>query len=182
VQPKISGFSPASGPVGTVVTINGTGFKGINKAWVGQTRNAVYRVLSDKQVQVTIPAGAKGGSIGIFNLKFAAYTATQFKVTGASAPAPTPTPAPTPSPTAPPQPTISTFSPASGGVGTVVTINGAGFTGLNQAWVGNAHGVPVRVISNTQVQVTIPAGATTGAIGIFNAQHAAFTATSFTMR
>jgi aryl-phospho-beta-D-glucosidase BglC (GH1 family) len=182
VQPKISGFSPATGPVGTVVTVNGTGFSSINKAWVGQTRGAAYRVLSDKQVQVTIPAGATGGHIGVFNLKYAAYTATAFKVTAGAAPAPTPTPTPTPSPTTAPQPTISTFSPASGGVGTVVTINGAGFTGLNQAWVGNAHGVPVRVISNTQVQVTIPAGGTTGAIGIFNSQHAAFTATSFVMK
>jgi aryl-phospho-beta-D-glucosidase BglC (GH1 family) len=179
VQQKISGFSPSSGPVGTVVTINGTGFTGINKAWVGQAHGAAYRVLSDKQVQVTIPAGATGGSIGIFNLKYAAFTATPFKVTSGGAPAPTPTP--TPAPGSPPQPTISTFSPTSGGVGTVVTINGSGFTGLNEAWVGNAHGVSVRVISNTQVQVTIPAGATTGAIGIFNTQHAAFTASSFTM-
>jgi hypothetical protein len=63
----------------------------------------------------------------------------------------------------------------------VVTINGTAFSGLNEAWVGNAHGVAVRVISSTQVQLTIPAGATTGAIGIFNSQHAAFTASSFTM-
>jgi hypothetical protein len=184
VQPKISSFSPASGPVGTVVTINGSGFSAVNKAWVGQTRNAGYRVISDKQVQVTIPAGASGGSIGVFNPKYAAYTATGFKVTsGTAKPAPTPKPTPTPSkPSASPQPTISSFSPVAGGVGTVVTIKGAGFTGLNQAWVGNAHGVSVKVISNTQVQLTIPAGATTGAIGIFNTQHAAFTPSAFTMR
>ena len=185
VQPTISGFSPASGPVGTVVTLNGAGFTGVNKAWVGQTHGAGYRVLSDKQVQVTIPAGATGGSIGIFNLKYAAFTATSFKVTSGTvtpAPTPVPTPTPSPTPTTAPQPTISTFSPSSGGAGTVVTINGSDFTGANQAWVGNAHGVSVRVISNTQVQLTIPADATTGAIGIFNSQHAAFTATSFTMR
>jgi aryl-phospho-beta-D-glucosidase BglC (GH1 family) len=181
VQQHISNFSPSSGPVGTVVTINGTGFTGINKAWVGQTQGAAYRVLSDQQVQVTIPAAATGGHIGIFNLKYAAFTATPFKVTAGTAPAPSPTPTPTPSPTVP-QPYISTFSPTSGGVGTVVTINGTGFTGLNQAWIGNARGVPVRVISSTQVQLTIPSGATTGAIGIFNTQHAAFTATSFTVR
>jgi endoglucanase len=175
VQPTISGFSPASGPVGSVVTLNGTGFTGINKAGVGQTSGAAYRVLSDKQVQVTIPAGSTGGTIGIFNSKYSAHTATAFKVTTGTAPTPTPTP------TTVPQPIISTFSPTSGGVGTVVTINGTDFTGLNEAWVGNVHGVAVRVISGTQVQVTIPAGATTGAIGIFNSQHAAFTASSFTM-
>jgi aryl-phospho-beta-D-glucosidase BglC (GH1 family) len=185
VQPSISGFSPASGPVGTVVTVNGTGFTGVNKAWMGKSHDVVYRVLSDRQVQVTIPAGATDGSIGLFNSKYAVFSATFFKVTSGTVtptPTPTPTPAPTPTTGAPPQPAISTFSPAAGGVGTVVTINGAGFTGLNQAWVGNAHGVAVRVISDSQVQVTIPTGATTGAIGIFNSQHAAFTATSFTMR
>jgi aryl-phospho-beta-D-glucosidase BglC (GH1 family) len=174
VQPTVSGFSPASGPVGTVVTVNGTGFSGVNKAWVGQTRGAVYRVISDKQVQVTIPSSATGGSIGLFNSKYSVFTATYFKVTTSTA---TPT-----TPTVVPQPTISNFSPTSGGAGTVVTINGADFTGLTQAWVGNARGVSVRVISSTQVQLTIPADATTGAIGIFNSQNAAFTATSFTMR
>ncbi|NJO13293.1 MAG: cellulase family glycosylhydrolase [Gammaproteobacteria bacterium] len=165
---------PELGPVGTVVTLNGTGFTGIDKAWVGQTRGAAFRVLNDNQVQVTIPTGATGGSIGIFNLKYAAFTATPFKVTAA-------TPAPTPTPTAAPQPLISNFSPASGSAGTVVTLNGSAFTGVNQAWVGNARGVPVRVLSDGQVQLTIPADATTGAIGLFNSAHAAFTATSFTM-
>jgi len=74
------------------------------------------------------------------------------------------------------------FSPSSGPVGTVVTLNGTGFTGTNLAWVGAAHNATVNVISDTRVRVTIPAGATTGAIGIFNPAHAAFTATSFTVR
>ena len=71
------------------------------------------------------------------------------------------------------------FSPGSGPVGTVVTLNGSGFTGSTVAWVGAARNASVSVISDTQVRVTIPAGATTGAIGIFNPAHAAFTATWF---
>jgi aryl-phospho-beta-D-glucosidase BglC (GH1 family)/lysophospholipase L1-like esterase len=80
------------------------------------------------------------------------------------------------------QPYIQNFSPASGPVGTVVTLNGSGFTGLNLAWVGVAHNGAVKVVSDTQVQVTIPAGATTGAIGLFNPAYVAFSATSFTVR
>jgi aryl-phospho-beta-D-glucosidase BglC (GH1 family) len=79
------------------------------------------------------------------------------------------------------QPYIADFAPLSGPVGTVVTINGNGFTGLNEAWVGTAKGVAVQVIDDTRVQVTIPANGTTGAIGIFNAVHAGFTAQSFTV-
>jgi lysophospholipase L1-like esterase len=87
----------------------------------------------------------------------------------------------------PPPPTyaqqwISNFSPSSGRVGTVVTVNGSGFTGSTSAWVGTAKNAAVTVISDSQLRVTIPAGATTGAIGIFNPAHAAFTATSFRVR
>ena len=73
------------------------------------------------------------------------------------------------------------FAPTSGPVGTVVTINGSGFTGANQAWIGNARNVAVTVVSSSQVKVTIPAGATNGAIGIFNPSYAAFSATAFTV-
>lgn len=38
------------------------------------------------------------------------------------------------------------------------------------------------VFSDAQLQLTIPAGTTTGAIGIFNPAHAAFTATSFAVQ
>jgi hypothetical protein len=99
----------------------------------------------------------------------------------------TPPPVVTPPVVTPPagtyvQQIISNFSPSSGPVGTVVTINGSAFTGTNLAWVGTAKNVPVTIISDTQMTVTIPAGATTGAIGIFNPLHAGFTATPFTMQ
>jgi hypothetical protein len=74
------------------------------------------------------------------------------------------------------------FTPRSGRVGTVVTLTGSGFTGTNKAWAGAAHNAVVRVISDTQLQVTIPRGATSGAIGIFNPVYAAFTASGFTVR
>ena len=167
VQPMISNFSPASGAVGTVVTINGTGFTGLNAAWAGEAHNAGISVVSNTQAKVTIPAGATTGAIGIFNPSYTAFTASSFTVT-ASAPSYV-------------QPQISNFSPASGKVGTVVTINGSGFTGLNAAWAGAAHNAGVSVVSNSQVKVTIPAGATTGAIGIFNPSYVAFTASSFTV-
>lgn len=166
----ISNFSPASGPVGTVVTINGTGFTGAYQAWVGNAHNAVVRVLSSSQVQVTIPAGATTGAIGVFTPTQVAFTATAFTMTTTTAT------------TGYAQPAIQGFSPTSGPPGTVVTINGAGFTGVNQAWAGSAHNAAVQVISDTQVRVTIPTGATTGAIGILNPQHAAFTASSFTVK
>jgi len=61
-------------------------------------------------------------------------------------------------------------------------MNGRGFTGSTVAWIGAAHNGVVRVISDTQVEVTIPVGATSGSIGIFNPTYAAFSATWFTVR
>ncbi|MBI3188374.1 MAG: cellulase family glycosylhydrolase [Gammaproteobacteria bacterium] len=167
-QPGIQSFSPASGAVGTVVTVNGSGFTGANLAWIGNARNVAVTVISDSQVRLTIPADATTGAIGVFNPANVAFSPSSFNVTSGTT-------------ATYPQPGIQSFSPSSGGVGTVVTLNGSGFTGANLAWVGAAHNGTVRVISDTQAQVTIPAGATTGAIGIFNPARVAFTASSFTV-
>jgi aryl-phospho-beta-D-glucosidase BglC (GH1 family) len=104
----------------------------------------------------------------------------------ATPPATTPTaaaPAAAPAAAAPPalfsQPLITDFSPHDGPIGTVVTVSGSGFSGATQAWVGAAHDAAIRVLSDTQVEVTVPAGATNGAIAVVNPAHAAFTAASF---
>jgi aryl-phospho-beta-D-glucosidase BglC (GH1 family) len=76
-------------------------------------------------------------------------------------------------------PYIMGFAPASGRVGTLVVLTGRGFTGISTVKVGTARGAPFQVLSDTQVRVTIPANATTGAIGLFNAKGVSFSATSF---
>lgn len=78
--PSISNFFPASGPVGTVVTVNGSGFSGASQVWVGESKNANFTVLSDTQVSVTIPRGARSGAIGILTPTQAVFTATAFSV------------------------------------------------------------------------------------------------------
>ena len=167
-QQGIMNFSPSSGAPGTVVTLNGSGFTGSTVAWIGAAKNGKVKVISDIQLQVTIPTGATTGAIGIFNPSYSEFTATAFTVTGST--------------TAYKQQGIMNFSPDSGPVGTVVTLNGSGFTGSTVAWIGAAKNGTVKVISDTQIQVTIPAGATSGAIGIFNPSYAAFTATWFSVK
>ena len=76
-------------------------------------------------------------------------------------------------------PYIMGFAPASGRIGTLVLLKGRGFTGISTVKVGTARGAPFKVLSDTQVLVTIPANATTGAIGLFNAKGVSFSATSF---
>jgi hypothetical protein len=168
-QPGIQSFSPTSGPAGTVVTINGSGFTGASSAWVGAAHNAAVQVVSDTQIKVTVPVGATTGAIGVFNASFAAFTPGAFTVAAAATATYV-------------QPSIQNFAPSAGPVGTVVTLNGSGFAGANLAWIGNAHNGVVQVVSDSQIRITIPAGATSGAIGVFNPGFVAFSATGFTVQ
>jgi hypothetical protein len=76
--------------------------------------------------------------------------------------------------------TISSFSPTSGPVGTTVTINGQGLAGATEVAFGTT---PAGITSDTatQIQATVPAGATTSKIKVFTPQGNAITATSFTV-
>ena len=80
IAPYIMGFAPASGRIGTLVLLKGRGFTGISTVKVGTARGAPFKVLSDNQVLVTIPANATTGAIGLFNAKGVSFSATSFRV------------------------------------------------------------------------------------------------------
>jgi uncharacterized repeat protein (TIGR03803 family) len=66
VLPHITSFSPTSGPVGTQVTINGTGFVQALGVGFGDTVPATnLKIVSDTEVMATVPSGAKTGPVGI---------------------------------------------------------------------------------------------------------------------
>jgi hypothetical protein len=70
--PTIAGFSPQSGPAGTVVTISGANFTGATSvAFSG--RAAKFSIVNDSQITATVPGTAKTGPI---SLKTPAGTAT----------------------------------------------------------------------------------------------------------
>ena len=65
-----------------------------------------------------------------------------------------------------PLPTISSFSPASGGAGTVLTITGTNLTGTTVVtFTGGATASPSSVTA-TGVTVTVPSGAATGTVSV----------------
>jgi hypothetical protein len=70
-QPTISSFSPSSGPTGSTVTINGSGFDNIftnNAVFIGGIRaNVVSSTVN--QIDVIVPAGLSGkNAITVINL------------------------------------------------------------------------------------------------------------------
>jgi hypothetical protein len=74
----ISSISPTSGPVGTLVTINGSGFTTASLVRFGAL-NAVFTVVSDNLIQAIVPANATSGNIviqdaGGCELSYASFT------------------------------------------------------------------------------------------------------------
>ena len=139
--PAISSVSPASGSAGSVVTISGTGFSGATVTIGGVT--AIFSV-SGNTITATVPALATVGP-GNVVVTVTGFTAATSAFTVL----------------APPPPTISAVSPASGAVGSVVTISGSGLTNATVT-IGGATAA-VTLNSATSITATVPATAVVGA-------------------
>lgn len=95
---SFSPFAPTFGPVGTVVTITGTNFTGATAVTFNGTAATSFTVVSDTSITATVPDGATTGAIAVTTPDGTATSATSFTVS----------------------PTITSFTPTSGPVGTVV--------------------------------------------------------------
>jgi len=156
----ITGFSPASGPIGTSVTINGTGFTGATGVQFNGTAATNVVVVSDTQITATVPSGATTGKIGVATPGGTATSATNFTVSSANAP------------------TITSFTPAAGPISAHVTITGTKFTGTTSVKF-NGKAASFTVDSSTQITATVSAGTTTGKITVTTPSGTATSATDF---
>ncbi len=154
VPPAISGFTPSSGPVGTSVTIAGTGFSA-TPAENSVTFNGTAATITSStptSIDVTVPTGATTGPVAVTSPSGSATSATAFTVT-----------VPEPEP-----PTISGFSPTIGVAGTSVTISGTNFALVpanNQTKFNNTAAMPSGSTSTT-VTAPVPANTSSGRIRI----------------
>jgi len=163
--PTITSFSPSSGPVGTSVTINGTNFVNVSKVTFSNV-SASFTVNSPTKITTTVPSGATDGRIRVTTPGGTAMSSKSFDVT------------------TPPKPTISSFSPTSGPVGTSVTINGTNFTGSGFTTTSvkfNNVSASFAVNSSTKITATVPSGATTGRITVTTPGGTATRAANFTV-
>ncbi|GAB3587594.1 hypothetical protein GCM10027345_38550 [Hymenobacter daeguensis] len=146
VGPTITSFTPGGGPVGTVVTILGSNFTGTTAVAFNGTAAASFTVVSATQMTATVAAGTTTGTITITTPTGTATSATAF-VVGAP-------------------PVITSFTPTTGPAGSVVVITGTNFTLASQVTFNGTSAPNYIVNSATQITVTVPAGATTGVIGV----------------
>lgn len=82
-QPVISSFSPASGPVGSTVTVSGSGFDALpanNIVYFGSVRANVV-AAGTASLTVTVPAGASYKPISVTTGNLTAYSRQPFSVT-----------------------------------------------------------------------------------------------------
>ena len=139
--PTISSVSPTSGAPGDTVTINGANLAGASVTFGGTPANAVNNIGT--QIFINVPGNAVPGSLGGIEVRnTVGSTSVAFTIT-----APPPAAAPT----------ISSVSPASGSVNTLVTINGTGLTGATVTIGGVA--ATIAASSSTSITTTVPATA-----------------------
>ena len=144
--PTISSFAPTSGPSGTNVTISGTNFTGATAvAFNGNA--ATFSVTSDTTIQTTAPAGVTIGPLSVTTPGGSATSAANFIAA----------------------PTIASFAPASGPVGTNVTITGTNFAAGASVQFNGVFATSVTVASSTSIQATVPARSTSGPLTVTTA-------------
>jgi YD repeat-containing protein len=148
-QVSIITFSPESGPVGTAVTISGTGFSSTatqNTVKFNGTA-AVVSSATNSQLQVIVPTGATNGPISVTSPSGSATSTQTFAVTSSNG-----------------VPTITSFSPTSGVAGTAVGLSGTNFdpTLANDKLRLNASQAVVSAVTPTTMATTVPAATASG--------------------
>ena len=146
-----------SGKVGKTIEILGQGLTGTTKVSFNGVR-ATFRVVSDTYLTAVVPAGATTGFISVATPGGNLKSNRKFLVV----------------------PSILSFDPTSGPVGTPVTITGASFTGAKRVTF-NGVSATFTVDSDTQISTTVPTGAQTGKIQVTTQGGQATSATSFTV-
>jgi hypothetical protein len=138
--PRIDSFTPTGGPLGTTVDIRGSNFSGATEVRFKYSKSDSFTVDSDSEIHATVPYGATTGPITVTTGSGEGQSSSSFTI---------------------PTPTISSFTPTSGPVGTTIDIRGTNFTGAT--WVSfNGTRADVTVDSDSEIHTTVPSGATTG--------------------
>ena len=147
--PVVVAFTPASGPVGTAVTLTGTSFTGATAVTLNGAAVAGFTVVDDLTITFAVPAGATSGRLAVTTATGTGTSAGTFTVVA-------------------PAPTITSFTPTSGGPGTAVTVTGTNFTGATAVRIGSFNVPTFTVVSATSFTFVVPSGtgSVSGAIAV----------------
>jgi hypothetical protein len=144
-NPQITNISPTVGTIGTQITITGTGFGATSGTASVNGMNATIQSWSDTQVVASVATGTTSGGVQVVNGGVSSNAVT-FTILN---------------------PQIAAINPASGAIGTQITITGTGFGSSTGTVSVNGTNATVQSWSDTQVVATIAAGTTTGGVRVF---------------
>ena len=161
--PKVTSFTPTTGGVGATVTLTGTNFVGTTAVKFNGSAVTAFTVISNTSLVTAVPTGATTGTISMTTAGGIGTSTTSFTV-GAT----------------PVAPTITSFTPATGKVGTDITVTGTNLGGVKTATIGGVNAF-FKVKSGTSVVITVPTGAVTGSLVVTTDGGSATSATSYTV-
>lgn len=163
----IAGFTPARGPVGTSVKIAGSGFSTTPSAntvtFNGQAATVTAATVT--QLTVTVPGGATTGRIVVTNSSGTDTSRADFVVTATSG-----------------LPTITSFSPTLGTLGTSVSVTGTNFwptAGSNKLLFNQTAANVASIAGTTGLSTAVPANATSGKLRVVTPAGSAFSSSDF---
>jgi YD repeat-containing protein len=151
---SISEFTPNGGPIGSAVTIDGTGFSSTpssNTVTFNGTA-ATVSAATPNQLTVTVPPAATTGPIAVTSPSGSATSSANFTITAATSG----------------PPTITGFTPTIVGSGSGLTINGTNFntdTTFDRLTL-NLGLSPVTTATATALATTIQGTATSGKVSV----------------
>jgi len=160
LAPTVASFSPGSGAAGSAVVISGTNFQFITNVRFNGL-DAVYTVNNTTQITAIVPNGATTGAITVVNGSGTGTSATNFIVLQL--------------------PTITGFSPSSGGVGTLVSITGTNFTGTTAVRFNNVLASGFTVVNSGLITASVAVGTTSGIVKVTTPVGSDSTSNNFTV-
>jgi hypothetical protein len=149
------GFSPAQGAAGTIVQITGTRFSHVSSVRFNGVAT-LFVVKSPTSITAVVPLLGTSGPISVTTSEGTSTSATNFIVL----------------------PRVIAFAPAAARPGAGIFVVGTGFFGVTSVKIGNVA-APFTVLAPELIQVTVPAGATTGKISVTTTSGTAVSAVSF---
>jgi trimeric autotransporter adhesin len=151
---SVSYFAPASGPVGTEISLTGTGFSTTPAANAVSVNGVAATVVSASESRLTfaVPSGATTGPITVQVSSSSATTSRSFVVSATAN-----------------GPQIFSLTPVIGASGATVTIAGANFeigTKNNRVRFESTSAVITESPTPTTIKVPVPAGAGSGKVRV----------------
>lgn len=145
VQPLVTNFTPGFGPVGTSVTIQGANFNvGTPTVRFNGVQAATPTGVSFSQLTAVVPAGATTGPISVTTTAGSHTNAASFFLPAR----------------------ITSFTPTNSAPGSLVLVSGENFLGTSAVNFGGTPAASFGVSNNTTLGAVVPAGVTTGPVGV----------------